>query len=220
MLRELVHPGRPIVHGQQETYELLQQNGQVVLQQPYPSTNLLEFIPTMPLISFRGLVKTARSSQGLDNIDRFIKLDNLLDECEGPYTGGELASFKIFAVKHTALMNEFFADYQKKEKAPLSLSRRYAKGYGGAGDIEIRFVSEHCQAFLCPDTFPKVHEIVDEEGHLHNFADGNCYLNAPNASFADAFYSCSKDVENVNGRRMMTRHTVSPISEGGATKEM
>ena len=189
ILREPVSPRWPLVGGQPETYESLQHNSQVVLQ-PHPY-GPVEFIPTMPLVAFRLLVKTAR--QGLDNIDRFIDLDMLMNIYK-PSTSEEWTSFEEFAISHTALMNEFFAKDQKKLK-DTSLFWRYARGYGGAGHTKIKFVSQRSKVHKCCHEFPTRPSIVDENGYSCSFADGNCYLNAKGASFADGFYVCNVDVD-------------------------
>ncbi len=142
------------------------------------------FIPTMPLIIFRSLVNLARGSG--DN--RFQRLHTLVDmDVLGP--SQNWPGFERFCISHTSLMNEFFANDQRKRQSGLPLSWRYAPGYGGAGDIKIEFLSKHSEMYKCSHRFP------DEEGESRDFADGNCYHNASGAPFADGFYVCHKKVD-------------------------
>ena len=184
MLRKSVESAEFLVDGEQTTYESLQQNSMISLQ---PLSNDYQFIPTMPLIAFRSLVRRARGSEH----SRFQRLDKLMDmDSLGP--SKNWAGFERFCIDHTALMNDFFANDQKEGQSELPLSRRYAPGYGNTGDIKIEtFLSKHPEVFKCSHKFPSTSSsIVDEKGLSRDFEYGNCYLNAPGASFADGFYVC------------------------------
>lgn len=134
MLRERVQSAWPVFHGRPDTYQSLQQNAQIVLQVD-PSDEHI-FIPTMPFLAFRVLVENARRQEGAEDKDhnRFNHLYLLMEDSPDQWQ-----SFQRFAIKHTAVMNEFFANAQRPEAS--FLSRRYASGYGDAKDIKINFLT-------------------------------------------------------------------------------
>ena len=184
MLRNSVKSADFLVDGDSITYESLKQQSMIILQ---PLSDESGFIPTMPLIAFRSFIQSARGS-GSCSFQRLHKLMN----SDFLTANNNWPGFEQFCIDHTALMNEFFANDQKQGQSGLPLSRRYTSGYGNTGDIKIQtFLSKHPKVFKCTKRFPSTtSSIVDEGGYSRDFEDGNCYLNAPGAPFADGFYVC------------------------------
>ncbi len=189
MLRQPVGSHWSVLPEYPDTYESLQQNSQIVLQ-PHPLDAYL-FIPTMPLIASRFLVATAREAVAArdDDSDRFRHLYTFMDSSPATWQ-----NFENFAIKHTDLINEFFAN---ADLDPLLLSQRYATSYGDAKDINITFLTKSPKAIVCDKQFPKTSSIVSREGLKCDFADGNCYLNAPGARFGDGFYVCGEAIDDM-----------------------
>lgn len=191
ILREAVKPEWNILPDSPETWESLQQTSKIVLL-PHPD-RLRCFYPTMPLIGFRELIKVAVAGGG--DVSRFGKLDRLMEIDTSTWEG-----FELFGIKHTAVMNSFF----KKAMAEtpwetLPLSRRYARGYGGAGDIKIRLLAENPSMIKCRQQFPKTPTVTSRKDlQKFDFTDGNCYHNAKDAEFANGFYVCCEDVDDAD----------------------
>ena len=190
MLRKQILPNWHVFPEYPTTYEFLQQNSQIVLQECPHDENV--FIPTMPLMAFRMLVKTAKAAvvPKDDVSDRFEYLCNFLDSSPDTWQ-----AFESFAIRHTNLINSFFAN---ADQDTWLLSRRYnAIEYGDAKDINITFLTKHPRMISCHKQFPKSSSIVgNKTGKDFDFADGNCYRNAPGARFGDGFYVCDEAVDD------------------------
>ena len=106
--------------------------------------------------------------------------------------GKKRSSFERFCIAHAVVMNMFFAAALKSRRLyELSLSGRYAKGYGGAGDIEIGYLLEIPELIKCSSHFPQERSITaNRTACVYAFGDGDYYRNAPSAPFADGFYVC------------------------------
>ena len=189
ILRKPVQSNWSVLPGHPDTYESLQQNSQIVLQAHPLDANL--FIPTMPFIAFQSLVQTAREKVTTrnDDSDRFKHLYTFMNSSPTTWQ-----SFEKFAIKYTTLMNEFFAN---ADEDPLPLYRRYATGYGDANGINITFLTKSPKTMRCHRRFPKTSSIVNTNGSKCDFADGNCYLNAPGARFGDGFYVCGEAIDDM-----------------------
>ena len=206
MLRKQVMPRWKVIPGSSETYEHLHQNSNIILQQS--PDNWLDFCVTVPLLAFRNLVDTALRGPG--DTDRFQKLCELLDmDASGWKT------FEKFAITHTAIMNEFFKhDLAKDSFQLLPLSQRYAPGYGGAGKASIKLLATNVKVINCHQQFPKNSSIrPTKDGRRSDFANGNCYLNAAGASFADGFYVCHDDDDDERVDETMSDQTDLDASE-------
>lgn len=84
-------------------------------------------------------------------------------------------------------MNGFYAQIS----GGMSLSRRYAEGYGRAGDLSTTFLKSHPDWRRCLAHFPNTLEITSQDcDGPCSFASGDYYLNAPHAKFANGFYVC------------------------------
>lgn len=187
MLRKPVQSNWSLLPGYPDTYESLQQNSQIVLQEHPLDAN--RFIATLPLIAFRSLVATAKEAVATidDNSDRFKYLYKFMG-----YHPSAWQNFRAFAINHTALMNKFFAN---ADLYILPLSRRYVTEYDDAKDINLTFFTKSPKPIRCTKQFPKTSSVVSRDGSKCDFADGNFYLNAPSAQFGDGFYVCCEAVD-------------------------
>ena len=152
MLRKQVLPDRPVSPEHSETYEYLQQHSAIILR-PFPDQPT-RFIPTIPLIALPLNVEHALHLSDPGDLHRFRRLRKFLDmDARG------WKSLEGFAISHTAMMNEFFKQCPTKENfEKLSVSRRYASGYCGAGQLSIKFLASNPGIIRCRQQFPKNHQ--------------------------------------------------------------
>ncbi len=184
MLRKEAWPHLPVIPGSSKTYENLHQNSVIIL---HPSPGYITgFCVTIPFLAFRNLVDTA--SRGPGDTNRFQKLCELLDM---DASGWE--TFENFAITHTAIMSEFFKHEHAKSFPLLRLSRRYAPGYGGAGQVGIKLATNVNVIDCYQQSLNKSSIRPTKDGRPSDFTNSSCYVNAPGASLADAFYVCDPD---------------------------
>lgn len=181
MLRQQVRADHTLPSS--NTYENLQRQSTISLQ-PVPGDPTY-YHPTASLLAFRDLlVNLAKKRDGA----AYPYLDQLLSmRCK------TWRQFKRFVEVHTTVMNGLFAN---QDSDILRLSQLYAGGYGGAGDIAIKFITKYPRIITCEHQFPKCSSIHDDKGKKLDLADGNCYISAPSAPFAGLFWVCNEDVEN------------------------
>ena len=166
------------------TYESLQQHSTISLQ-PAPGVSTM-YYATTPLLAFESMINTVTQRDGCEVV--YKDLSKLLSM--RPTNWSDFEKFLCF---HTAIRNCLFAT---RSSDALRLSQLYADGYGGAGDTAINFVTKDSRVIRCSRQFPKTSSIKDHKAREFDFADGNCYLNSPDAPFGDFFWVCEEDIQN------------------------
>ncbi|KAL9032182.1 MAG: hypothetical protein Q9180_006645, partial [Flavoplaca navasiana] len=177
--RVLESPSLQVVPGSddRDTYESLQQTGQLLLQEQD-----LGFCVTMPWMTFRGLVAAAVNNKD-PSARRFAKVRRLLDTNVNGWQ-----SLEEFGYCHSAMVNEFFAIHPAYSEHFL-LSQRYAPGLGGGGQVSVKLINRTPDHVAWGIRFPEQGgetKPITHTAGLRHFADGNYYLNGVQASCWDA----------------------------------
>ena len=166
-----------------DTYESLQQTGQILLEEQD-----LGFCVTMPLMTFRGLVAAAVNNND-PSARRYSKVQRLL---VADVNGWQ--SLEEFGYCHSAMLNEFFAHHSDYSEH-FTLAQRYAPGLGGGGQVSVKLINRTPDHVAWGVRFPEQGgetKPITHTAELRHFADGNCYLNGVQAPCWDAWYVCDQ----------------------------
>ena len=193
ILRSPVKSGDSIIPERQDlTYESLQQYSQIILTPAEQRGK--EFRPNMALLTFRQVLSRALSeSKSKEDLIRLRKVELLLEH--KPESDQD---FKQFCADYTTVSNSFFREWQPRIYSTL-LSKRYAEGYGGAGHTQTIYLAKTPEKLECIEKFPAAYPPISRKhlsvckGERPSIWDGDIWLNAEGAEFADLWYACNND---------------------------